>query len=67
MIRKVTAKGGPLHGKSYSVHANLAEFPPPPGSKPGRYRVTEKQAIWEPASNTKSSAPGDTDSPGDAD
>lgn len=48
MPRKITAKGGPLHGKSYTVPDNVSSFAPPPGSPAGSYRVTEKQAIWEP-------------------
>lgn len=44
MTRKITAKGGPLHGKSYTVPDNMAQFP----AEGGTYRVTAKQATWQP-------------------
>ena len=44
MTRNVTAKGGPLHGKTYTVPDGMTSFP----AKGGTYRVTAKQATWQP-------------------
>lgn len=51
MPRTITAKGGPLHGKSYTVPDNMSSFPSPRAADKGSYRLTEKQAIWEPATS----------------
>lgn len=43
-IRRITCKGGPLHGKRYDVPVGLSKF----DATGGTYRVSEKQATWEP-------------------
>ncbi|MGO3844449.1 hypothetical protein [Agrococcus casei] len=59
MPRKITAKGGPLHGKKFTVPENMTSFDPPVGYVAGTYRVTERQAIWEPARSRPSTKPAD--------
>lgn len=45
MTHNITAKGGPLHGKSFTVPDGTTSFP----AEGGVYRVTAKQATWDPA------------------
>ncbi|SJM55007.1 hypothetical protein [Agrococcus casei] len=59
MPRKITAKGGPLHGKKFTVPENMTSFEPPVGYVAGKYRVTEKQAVWEPERSRQSAEPAD--------
>ncbi|WP_156760001.1 hypothetical protein [Microbacterium karelineae] len=41
-IRRITCKGGPLHGKRYDVPVGLGEF----RAEGGTYKITEKQGTW---------------------
>lgn len=45
----ITAKGEPLHGKSSTVPDNMSSYPSLRAADKGTYRLTEKQAVWEPA------------------
>lgn len=56
--RTITAKGGPLNGRRFTVGPSATTIPSPLKSKPGSYRVTEKQATWEPASKPDLDKPG---------
>ena len=53
MARKITAKGGPLNGKTFTVHDTADTFThhAAPG---GHYKITEKQATWTPDKAGKS-------------
>lgn len=64
--RTITVKGGPAHGKRYTVAPTTESFPSPLASVPGTYRVTEKQAIWEPGSKPAPEAPADKAAPAPA-
>lgn len=54
--KTVTAHGGPLHGKRYTVHINTEHLDL--RFDDGHYRVTEKQARWIPNQNADNSDPG---------
>lgn len=41
-MRRITCKGGPLHGKRYDVPVGLREFRATGGS----YTVSDRQATW---------------------
>lgn len=47
MTHTVTAKGGPLHGKRYTIPTGVDTFP----ATGGTYRVGPKQATWHPTSD----------------
>ncbi|UGS26338.1 hypothetical protein K8F61_17180 [Microbacterium resistens] len=59
MSRTVTAKGGPLHGKSYTIPDGTDSFPAFMGGVPGTYRVTAKQAHWQPDDRSADAELGD--------
>lgn len=45
-MRKITAKGGPLDGKTYEVPDDADRIDVPDSD--GHYRATAKQASWVP-------------------
>lgn len=45
MTHNVTCKGGPLHGKTYTVPDGMVRFL----ASGGAYKVAAKTAAWHPA------------------
>lgn len=56
MTIKVTAKGGPLDGKTYVVHETAKQLDPHPAVTGGHYKVNEKTATWQPDAKAKAAA-----------
>lgn len=52
MAKTVTAKGGVLDGKRFTVHESAEVLDPHPGSPAGRYVVKGQQAVWTPNKKT---------------
>ena len=57
MAHTITCKGGPLHGKRYTIPAGVDSFT----AEGGRYKVGPKQASWQPAAAPALAAADDTD------
>lgn len=47
MSKKITAKGGPLDGKTYLVPENLTRIDVPADQGAGHYKINEKTATWK--------------------
>lgn len=60
MSKKITAKGGPLNGKTYLVPENLTRIDVPAEQGAGHYKVNGKSATWkadQPDAPTEPDAP----------
>lgn len=56
MTRDVTAKGGPLDGKTVTVHETQETFTHHADTS-GSYKVNEKSVTWQPNTKPAESAP----------